>query len=885
MHESDWGMQKTIVTRVSLFPYSVLEQYRNTSLRYTRQRIIDDDIQTLGESISDSLYNFIPTISDKKLRNIVIQVRRDIHNHKHVKPLIKMRLKDVLPQKANKNDIIQSIERFEVLLSKRDRYVSDMQLERDVELDDLRAKIGVIWKNSADFRSAVAIASPEFAGELLSNSRKSGTFVPDLKEAETLMEYLSRGATKTTPFGLFCGVGLAGPIDDSKLNNLQLDQVRVKVQPSVPAINHIIQAVLDKPENGDRCELCLNPNMQIIDGSIYLHRVTKHGYPGFGANSKQSFTEDDLSLPLSDGYGLILKICNSLQQKKFTYAKILKAITSVTSAKYAESCVEDMIRLQVFIIVNEAIPTASHDVMEEALSLVSNVDVIEPRFANLISQYHRCLVNYPCVDENQRIKYSNSIRNAFTVELDSTSYVDDVSDPFFYINTTIESQSARTDIPVSISEICSYSSTLRGISLISSFLDPHRELSEIMRSYFLIRHRTNHVTDLHRFFREFQAEVFNDYCTYYWRKADLHELLATFSQLASPELEAIYNERHQLHELLNLESPNGEPLYFAGSDLTSILGSTKPTYNWWVVNHYIQLVADHGNIQPVWTRAYGSLGYPYSRFGEPLTSQAIRKDASSYSSNGMNHPVHLCEVDGDTLSTNLNLHESMLPYRIVCPGQRYDFDSSRKEYSLNDIDVIYNASENRLVLQAKDDGIELVPVYQGYYQLDGLPTYSGLLLLFAPPTQLPRNLDLDFIPNIPETAPLIRPRVYVDKILIRRKQFWFSKTQLSRLHFDKCYLEKLHEKYNIPRVNFLFVQYPDVDGKKSRGQSSPRLVDLDNPLLMESVIKSLLGQDYQYACFEEAYPDFSHAQYTNKYAQELVLSMQYSDLKRGNTNG
>nr|MDT0663373.1 lantibiotic dehydratase [Micromonospora sp. DSM 115978] len=130
--------------------------------------------------------------------------------------------------------------------------------------------------------------------------------------------------------------------------------------------------------------------------------------------------------------------------------------------------------------------------------------------------------------------------------------------------------------------------------------------------------------------------------------------------------------------------------------------------------------------------------------------------------------VVFAELKGGHEDTNLNLHPAATDYELVCPGDV----SSRpvdQQIPIDDLVLRDDPDADRLVLRSRRLDVEVVPVYLGFLLPMALPEIQQVLLTFSPTGMAALDLWAGTTVPLPDRGIAGYPRIrYRDVVLQRR---------------------------------------------------------------------------------------------------------------------
>ncbi|MEE1751526.1 lantibiotic dehydratase [Streptomyces sp. SP18CS02] len=274
--------------------------------------------------------------------------------------------------------------------------------------------------------------------------------------------------------------------------------------------------------------------------------------------------------------------------------------------------------------------------------------------------------------------------------------------------------------------------------------------------------------------------------------------------------------------------------------------------------HHIQLARDprSGAALTVLNRSYGGLSFPFSRFthlydenGEGVVplSRELRGAAERLTPTG----AVFAEVTGGPVTTNLNLHGELAPYRIVCPGETGALPEERL-LRLDDLYAEHVPATGRVVLRSRRLGCEVIPVYLGYLVPLALPAIPRTLLLLSPSSMSP----LDVWAGVPQgpspDGVTSRPRVVHGNVVLSRRSWTTTAGELpahgAREAVHLLGWRRWRRAHGLPERVFA-----TVSAGAPGGGAKPQYVDFGS-LLSLAAFETLLRDPAHRVVFREMLP-------------------------------
>lgn len=268
-------------------------------------------------------------------------------------------------------------------------------------------------------------------------------------------------------------------------------------------------------------------------------------------------------------------------------------------------------------------------------------------------------------------------------------------------------------------------------------LSPHRYM---VRGFFESRYGAKgRCDDLIKFTHDFHLDVYDQYLRYAMNRRDFVDneyqdqenwfKLQDIADLdeARRELIAQMRERYARHD-------GGAEMLLDDDFIDRIAAKLPPQDRDLDPRAYFAQVGDvEGNRRVILNRTYSGLSLLFSRFHHCFPEDsagdlpsALREHLGDVTPEG----AVLAEITGGYDTSNLNLHESVTPYEIVCPGE-VSFRAPHEQIPIEDLFIHRDPQDGRLSLRSTRLDREVVPVYLGFLMPMALPDLQRLLLSFS----------------------------------------------------------------------------------------------------------------------------------------------------------
>ncbi|MDI9888279.1 lantibiotic dehydratase [Streptomyces sp. HNM0645] len=383
------------------------------------------------------------------------------------------------------------------------------------------------------------------------------------------------------------------------------------------------------------------------------------------------------------------------------------------------------------------------------------------------------------------------------------------------------------------------------------------------KGFFVARHgRGGRCDDLLKLVHDFHEDFFDQYISFTSRRTPFDaegRYVPEENWLGLPQLKALDTARQAFAEGMRAlwENHEGDDDLVVGETLLAdVAGELEPiTPPFMPLSHHVQLAVPRGG-EPlaVLNRSYGGVSFPFSRFAhcfEGLEERLLHR-AGELRPDG----AVLAEVTGGPVTSNLNLHGRLTEYEIVCPGESAG-PPGPYGLHLDDLHLVHDEGEDRLVLRSARLGREVVPVYLGYLVPLALPELPRTLLLLSPSSMSP----LDVWGGVPESEPVggvtRRPRVRHGGVVLSRRS-WSAAASALPLRGGGVTQEEwflgwhaFRRAHGLP--DRVFATVTDGGARGATG-AKPQYVDLDSPLSL-AAFEGMLRTSEARVVLREMLPD------------------------------
>ncbi|MBV7699474.1 lantibiotic dehydratase family protein [Streptomyces sp. TRM70350] len=810
---------------------------------------------TSGEAVGDLLYALVGSTDDDAVRRRLLKLRREVFNNR-------------LPQDgASALALVRGLdpvagERLAAWLAGRRRLAAReaegamlLAAETGRSRAELRRLVG-----EERLRAGVLLASPTLDAQLDAFARTPADR-PGRKQRKierSLLSYLYRTVCKTSPFSTFTGValgefGAGGPqvrIDDEWTSHPRI---------GVAAVARLAEAVIADPAR--RADLPVAPATgwgRDDDRVRYVRRWVTSG----DDDTAVTFDAVKDQLFFLRRSGTLERLLGLFEERgTLRYGELSAWLAADSGAPQEEVEQYLQVLLDLGLVQVPCLRTEVHDTdplrsFQESLRALARPWAT--RLADRLDEPADCVDRFATADPAERGELLARLRDGLrTAQEELGAQRARVPQTVLY-----EDAAAGRDVVLGEDAWAKPAAALNAVERILPAFDLTLPQRITFKGFFLARHgQGGRCDDLLKLVHDFHEDFFDQYMSFTAGRTSFDEegrYVPEENWLGLPQLKALDTARQTFVARMRAlwDTADGaeeitvdeEALAAVADELNGVAPRFAP------MSHHLQLADGPGEPLVVLNRSYGGLSFPFSRFTHCFDGLAdrLRRDAEGVRPGD----AVFAEVTGGPVTSNLNLHDRLTDYEIVCPGET---GTLPEEFCLRlaDLSVEHDEAEDRLVLRSARLDREVVPVYFGYLVPLALPELPRTLLLLSPTSMAPLNV----WGGVPESEPVDgvtrRPRVRHASVVLSRRS-WSAPATALPLHTPgtpeaEWFLgwHRFRRAHGLP--DRVFATVADSGARGATG-AKPQYLDFDSPLSL-TAFEALLKSPEARVVFREMLPD------------------------------
>ncbi|HZO70921.1 MAG TPA: lantibiotic dehydratase [Ktedonobacteraceae bacterium] len=758
-----------LTVRVAGLPMESILPLRFTSTMGVIDELLarESKLQAQVESLSEALYHAIGAISDKKIVYQLLALRRAIYHVQMPKPLSSPAWEALPEEFASTIRIwLAEMERIQTL-----RMCGQETLE--TEWIEKRAMLQRITQQEI-FQQGLVLASKDLYEDMVRWSQQDpgGTLRHDRQLELGLSTYLSRMATKTSPFSTFMSTGRGFWVENGPPLTCETHwQRRSAIALNWSIAQRIAAGVARWPEVRNALSLRVNSSL--------LEDVTSVCFLGWkDARMKQG--ETVMRLPNSRKMHDVLQIINRAPDP--SYAAITRTIAQMyppPEAAEVQRGLDQLIEFGLFEL-DLAIPDLSDDYLQQLLSSLhpfhsERVQAI----ALLLQKVQQSIQQYMATGQaTERHMLRESIDTTLESIVQSTDLrkrgIATSAQYTFYENTLLEGGT----IHCSLAHFQPALDDLALLQQVSALYDQHLPGRLAVAAFFADHYGPDAKINILRFYEDFcyeQAQPGGWRPGYRISGSHLTHLVANGAAYPPCNLAELEQIQHLQQEFLQTFVHQSTPYAQDGQLDVPALREFIARFPAFLspprsLAFSCQMLLRDGVPQLVLNAVRSGFGRSEG-YLQWLETQVNASAPPSLAPHSQEDSEPLWTDILGVFGSNASLRRAQTPYELLYPGTVSARPSDRC-FPLTDLDIIYDPSMNRLRLASRRLQRAILPVHLGL--LDDSqqpPLYRFLLHVFSEGAVHPL-LSLFHMPDIKgcgaELPVQEYPRLYLGKLVIRR---------------------------------------------------------------------------------------------------------------------
>lgn len=878
---SSQPFHRRFMLRVAGLPMESVHRLRCPDSRRWADEVLQDTerLAKSGQRVGDMLHDVIGGSEDEELRRALLRLRRDVFNNRL--PEAPGALLQLVGEadSATAAELTQWLADRRALAERQDQGAGTLAAEMTAARGQLRSLAG-----EERLRAGLLLATPSLDAQL-DGFLRSPLGAPDKKQRKverSLVSYISRTVGKASPFSTFTGVALGAFTDGGGgadgLTATVADEWQSHPRLNVTALDRLVEAVLADPGRRADLPVALAPGWGLDEDRVrYVRRLVTAG------DDDTAVTFDSVKdrLFFLRRSGTLERLLGLFEDSPvIRYGELSRWLETDQGAD-ADECERYLAALfDLGMLQVPGLRTSVHDTdplhaFQRSLRTLDRGWATE--LAHRLDEPLECVREFASADHARRRVLLEQLKGSLRRVQEELGAKARVPRTVLY-----EDVAAGREVTLDagtwgrLAEV-----PLRSIERVLPAFDLTLPQRITFKGFFLARHRQGgRCDDLLKLVHDFHEDFFDQYLSFTSRRTPVDEdgnYVPEENWLGLPQLKALDTARQVFIEQMRKawrERPaddaeivlDGQALDAVATELTTVTSDFTP------MSHHLQLARNpDGGQLLVLNRSYGGLSFPFSRFthcfeggggleadGETVAGGAVdgpsgaasRGEVSSLEEELLRRASEtqppgavFAEVTGGPVTSNLNLHGRLTDYEIVCPGETGTLPAEYR-IDLDDLHLVHDEAEDRLVLRSTRLDREVIPVYLGYLVPLALPEVPRTLLLLSPTSMSPLNI----WGGVPEGEAVRkvtrRPRVRHGRVVLSRASWSAPASVLPLRKQGESEAEWFLGWHRWRRTHALpdqvFVTVSDSGGRGATG-AKPSLLDFDSPLSLaafEALLKN-----------------------------------------------
>ncbi|MEO3859320.1 lantibiotic dehydratase [Acrocarpospora sp. B8E8] len=780
-----WHLPPAFLLRVGGLPYEAVVSLRSPRARAWAEGILDAerDLRLRAERISDTLGHAVARHRENQaLRRDLVNIRRDVFNLRAPGAAARDRAAGVLDAPARQE--------LDSWCENRIRYA-----------DLLESGAGLAEAEVAESRQALRelAVDPTLRAGILLSSPSLDRYLPTYLNAgpgqlgkrarrieRSLLEYLYRASAKTSPFSTLTTVTLGRMepgVGQALLVDLGGGKQHSKVRLNVTILSQLSALLLaDQAISADLPVLATSGWKLSGDRIRYLRRRAMAMGGGNDDDDTPSVMdavrESLFFLPTGQLLGEVLELLGDGRPCRLGEVADRIATGPERPREEVERFLRNLVRVGLLVV-----PQLQMDIHDPDpfASYRSGLAALDRPWANELAErldgVAATVATYPKRDLDGRRAALDEIRDRLQdAQASIAPSPPRIPRTLVYEDASLRRGRATADQDIWRDRLLPDLEHLTQVLPVFNLMLARRLIT---KGFFRARYGTGaRYDDFLTFAHEFQRDLFDSYSKAQMRSRGApatDRLRPQLNPLRMPEIEALDDAKRYLAERvsdLHAALPPGAAELELPHDLLAETAARIPAspslLEPW--SFFLQL-ADRGPGEvplAVVNRVYSGLTLLFSRFTHLFAGGSLENTLRRTLLEVQPEGAVFAELQGGHTETNLNLHSAVLPYELVCPGDR-----SRREpeaqLPVEDLFLVDDLEQDRLVLRSKRLGVEVIPVYLGFLMPMALPEVQQVLLNMSYTGMSALDLWAGTRVPVPDRTIAGYPRIRLGNIVVQRR--------------------------------------------------------------------------------------------------------------------
>ncbi len=852
-----------LLLRIAALPYEAVTLSKtDLTNAYTALSFAQQELVTYKDMVSALLLQFNQTVNDPKSQQLIQNVRKKIFQLKPLKELESSFFTTLpgtiqhIPQEYS--DKLLHIEALKKLFCT----TYGQLLEREKE--NIQA-----LSHHETFLKGISLSSHILYKDILKyQSKNIQAFKSDDSHTEkTVLKYLSRIVSKTTPFSAFTNIGTASLKEmNGDLYTVQ-DNGHATIKPSFTIsavlVNQIRNKVFSLPGIKQHLPVRLNKTLQKKRAHWTFVTYSNNGNHDF-KNIRNNAAVNTVIQTLSGHPGLSMNLISKQLTTVFDEpaSSILQYLYTLLDTGIFELWLDINLSNKDWV-----------DILERELQQIiknaaaENADIHFKELLHILSLIKRVMAGFPTFSGPQRITALQQLQR----EVDTFLSIDLEHTPEkkypFTEKLIYEDTSITCGLALNTGYINTLSAKIRQLFASLAVLEQRRFSQRKAYHYFCSRYPKRGAVPFLDFYEQYFKDILQPETMGTQESKQAHFLSFPHIYEKLKEEAAFVNQWKSLLTERLVVDIHADAIHISQAVIDDINRQLEivPDQTTGALGAFIQPVFSAGASHPITVvnAMYGSYGKMFSRF-LGILPENVTTDLRDRIYEDLAPQGHAVEITDPSLH-NANIYPNILQEELKLPGGRFSHPEAQ-QLQLSGLVVKRSAKEKCLFIIDKQTRKRILPLDFGFQAMDYRIELFQFFSLFSPVSALSHAVLLDTINTLikeaaaKEALPLIvRPRIVFEQDIVLQRKTWIIPPAYLPVRDagsdNSAYFEKIQSwKIKLQLPDQVFVRRRRSDLAVRTDDYKPQFIDLQSPLHITLLEKVILKSDKIDLIIEEALP-------------------------------